>query len=82
MQHELYRVSGLPVLQNRTFASAEQARLDLGGGGTVVQRLAERAIGEAAAEKRRGEQKAGDKARSHLDLTSFARRRSGWVPAR
>ncbi|MFL1513429.1 class I SAM-dependent methyltransferase [Pseudomonas prosekii] len=26
MQHELYRVSGLPVLQNRTFASAEQAR--------------------------------------------------------
>jgi SAM-dependent methyltransferase len=26
MQHELYRASGLPVLQNRTFATAEQAR--------------------------------------------------------
>lgn len=26
MQHELYRATGLPVLQNRTFASSEQAR--------------------------------------------------------
>jgi SAM-dependent methyltransferase len=26
MQHELYRATGLPVLQNRTFASAEQAQ--------------------------------------------------------
>jgi hypothetical protein len=26
MQHELYRASGLPVLQNRTFATAEQAK--------------------------------------------------------
>lgn len=27
MQHELYRASGLPVLQNRTFTSAEQAQV-------------------------------------------------------
>ena len=26
MQHELYRANGLPVLQNRTFATAEQAK--------------------------------------------------------
>ncbi|PTT89847.1 methyltransferase, partial [Pseudomonas sp. HMWF005] len=37
MQHELYRASGLPVLQNRTFATAEQAQSSDSGDIVLVQ---------------------------------------------
>ena len=46
-------------------AGSEEARLDLGGGGSVVGRLEEGAVGETAAQERRSEEDAGEKARSH-----------------
>ena len=37
MQHELYRASGLPVLQNRTFATAQQAQASYSADIVLVQ---------------------------------------------
>lgn len=37
MQHELYRASGLPILQNRTFATAEQAQASASADIVLVQ---------------------------------------------
>ena len=37
MRHELYRATGLPVLQNRTFADAESARASASADMVLVQ---------------------------------------------